>query len=271
MLITNLLVAGSVAYAGVKTVATQHAPARANRAARKEQTGTVMNATPTVLIEDAPLASDGLTLAERRHRAVAATSFWLSIGGLLFPPLTVASVPLTIYSTIPVLEAGCRSLYVDGRLKPSVINSILLVSTLVSEHYLSAATISWLHHTFRYIGRQAQTVGEQMTSEVSNELGDLVRQAMGGAPRTVWVIRDTVEVKVPFADIKVGDVIVVSRGEFIPVAGVITGGSAKVNLLLITRSPTPVDVTVGDTVYATTFVIEGRLQVRVDKISVADA
>lgn len=271
MLITNLLVAGSVAYAGVKTVATQRAPVKAARTARKEQPGPLMNATPTVEIENTQTFSDGLTLAERRHRAVAATSFWLAIGGLLFPPLTVASVPLTMYSTIPVLEAGFRSLYAEGRLKPSVVNSILLVSTLVSEHYLSAATIGWLHHTFRHFGRQAQAVGEQMTSEVSNELGDLVRQAMGGAPRAVWVIRDAVEVKVPFADVKVGDVIVVSRGEFIPVAGVITGGSAKVNLLLITRSPAPVDVGIGDTVYATTFVIEGRLQVRVDKTPMTDA
>lgn len=271
MLITNLLVAGSVAYAGVKTVVTQHVPVRAARAVPKEPAGTIVNATPAVEIENAPTFPDGVTLAERRHRAVAATSFWLAIGGLLFPPLTIASVPLTMYSTIPVLEAGFRSLYAEGRLKPSVINSILLVSTLVSEHYLSAATISWLHHTFRQLGRQAQAVGEQMSSDVSNELGDLVRQAMGGAPRAVWVIRDAVEIKVPFADVKSGEVIVVSRGEFIPVAGVITGGSAKVNLLLITRSPTPVDVGVGDTVYATTFVIEGRLQVRVEKTPPTDA
>lgn len=270
MLITNLLVAGSVAYAGVKTVVTQHAPPKAVRSVSKEQGDARMNVTPAAPITDDGKMSDGLTLAERRHRAVAATSFWLAIGGLLFPPLTTASVPLTIYSTIPILEAGCRSLYAEGRLKPSVINSILLVSTLVSEHYLPAATIAWLHHTFRHFGRQAQAVGEQMTTEVSNELGDLVRQAMGGAPRTVWIIRDTVEVKVPFADVKEGDVIVVSRGEFIPVAGVVTGGAAKVNLLLLTRSPAPVAVGVGDTVYATTFVIEGRLQVRVDTLPTAD-
>lgn len=271
MLITNLLVAGSVAYAGVKTITTQHAMVKAARTANKEQSGTILNTTRTVQIEQERKLQDGIPLAERRHRAVAATSFCLAIGGLLFPPLTVASVPLTIYSTIPVLEAGCRSLYAEGRMKPSVINSILLVSTLVSEHYLPAATIAWLHHTFRQLGRQAQTMGEQMTTEVSQELSDLVRQAMGGVPRTAWVIRDTVEVKVPFSDVKVGDVIVVNRGEFIPVTGVVTGGSAKVNLLLITRSPTPHEVGIGDPVYATTFVIEGRVQVQVDKLPSADA
>lgn len=271
MLVTNLLVAGGVLYAGVKTVVVQHAPVKASRSATTESGDTLMNAAPTVEIEQSPALLDGLTLAERRHRAVAATSFWLAVGGLLFPPLTAVSMPLTVYSTVPILEAGCRSLYVEGRLKPSVINSILLVSTLATEHYFPAAAIAWLHHTFRHLGRQARVVGEQMTSEINNELGDLVRQAMGGPPRTVWLVRaadsaNPVEVKVPFADVKVGDRIVVNRGEFIPVDGVVTSGTAKVNLLLITRSPTFMEVGVGDSVATTTFVVEGRLQVRVEKL-----
>jgi cation transport ATPase len=93
-----------------------------------------------------------------------------------------------------------------------------------------------------------------------------VRQVMGGAPQSVWLVRDTVEVKVPFTEVKEGDLIVVNRGEFIPVTGLVTTGAAKVNLLLITRSPTSVEVGVGDTVYPTAFVVEGRLQVRVEKL-----
>lgn len=261
MLITNLLVAGTVAYAGVKTVVNQQ---KSIKAQPMRQDSSLM-ATPTVELADAPTDLDGVTLAERRHRAVATTSFWLAVGGLLFPTLTIASIPLTVYSTIPILEAGCRSLYAEGRVKPSVVNSILLVSTLVSDHYLPAATIAWLHHTFRLVGRRAQNVSEKMTTEVSNELSDLVRQALGAPPSTVWVVRDTLEVKLPFDEIKVGDLLVVNRGEFIPVEGVVTTGSAKVNLLLITRSANPVAVAVGDRVYPTTFVMEGRLHVQVEK------
>lgn len=266
MFITNVLVAGSVAYAGVKTVAARHAPVKSRRPVGVDQDGALTNAEPAVQIAHNALAQDGLTLADRRHRAVAATSFWLAVGGLFFPPLTVASVPLTVYSTIPILEAGCRSLYAEGRLKPSVINSILLVSTLVTDHYFSAAAIAWLHHAFRLVGRQAQVMGEQMTTEVSNELSDLARQVMGAPPRMVWLVRDTIEVKVPFDEVKVGDLIVVNRGEFIPVDGVVTAGRAKVNFLLLTRSPTPVEVGVGEHVYTTTFVVEGRLQVQVEKL-----
>ncbi|MFZ4655948.1 MAG: hypothetical protein ACOYNY_02970 [Caldilineaceae bacterium] len=262
MLITNLLVAGTVAYAGVKTVVNQQKSIKAQPTRQESSSIT----TPTVELANALTDQEGVTLAERRHRAVATTSFWLAVGGLLFPTLTIASIPLTVYSTIPILEAGCRSLYAEGRVKPSVVNSILLVSTLVSDHYLPAAAIAWLHHTFRLVGRRAQTVSEQMTSEVSNELSDLVRQAMGAPPRTAWVVRDTVEVKLPFDEVQVGDVLVVNRGEFVPVAGVVTTGSAKVNLLLLTRSANPIDVVVGDRVYPATFVMEGRLHVQVEKL-----
>jgi cation transport ATPase len=266
MLITNLLVAGSVAYASVKTVTKpahrKQLPQTATIAQRASQAGTA--ATPTVVssVDEAPVP----TLAERRHHAVAATSFWLAMGGLLFPPLTLASIPLTIYSTVPILEAGCRSLYEEGRLKPSVINSILIVSTLLTDHYLPAATLTWLHHTFRQIGRQLQTVGEQMTTDLTHELGDLAHQVMGGAPRQVWVVDENIEVKMPFTQVKVGDVVVVNRGEFVPVDGVITVGEATVNLVLRTGNATPVVVRAGDPVSTSAFVTEGRIRVRVEQI-----
>lgn len=262
MLITNLLVAGGVAYAGVKTVVAHRQPVPAQQTVKSNP----LMKGPTVELVDLPGEQDGVTLAERRHRAVATTSFWLAVGGLFFPALTVASVPLTVYSTIPIWEAGCRSLYAEGRVKPSVANSILLVGALVGDHYLPAATIAWLHHTFRLLGRRAQTVSEQITSEVSNELSDLVRQAMGAPPRTAWVIRDTVEVKLPFDEVQVGDTLVINRGEFVPVEGIVTTGAAKVNLLLLTRSANPVEIAAGDRVYPATFVMEGRLHVQVEKL-----
>jgi Cu2+-exporting ATPase len=66
-------------------------------------------------------------------------------------------------------------------------------------------------------------------------------------------------------------VLVVNRGEFVPVAGVVTTGSAKVNLLLLTRSANPIDVMVGDRVYPATFVMEGRLHVQVEKLRTTES
>ena len=261
MLITNLLVAGSVAYAGVKTATgtTQHQPnlppsTDLSQAAQSEPVVTTTN--PTNLP----------TLAQRRQRALAATSMWLTVGGVFIPSLTLVSIPLTGYSAVPILEAGCRSLFREGRFKPSVLNSILIGSTLLSDHYFTAAAFAWLHHTFQQFGQQIQNKGQQVSNEINGEVGELLRQAMGGPPRTVWFVQDGIEVKVPFEQIKVGDVVVISRGEFIPVDGVVISGNATVNLLLLTRSPNPESVQIGDKVYTSTFVTEGRITIRVEEI-----
>ncbi len=269
MVITNLLVTGSVVYAGMKTVVNARRSANITQTATSSPSrfGDSVPQTAASPVETVLNEPTGLTLAERRHLTLAATSFWLAMGGLLFPPLTVASVPLTVYTTVPILEAGCRAIYSEGRLKPSVINSILLVSTLMTNHYLSAATIAWLHHTFRQLGRKAQLAGEVITTEINNEMGDLMRQALGGTPRMVWVVKDTVEVKSPFAEVAIGDIIVVNRGEFIPVVGTVTAGTAKVNTMLLTRSATPVEVGVGEKVYPTAFVMEGHLRIQVEQVN----
>jgi len=280
MFITDALVAGGVAYAGVKTLVQSRTQATAQPAAQ-----VIVNAGPqskglgVTTTQAVPLLrmSDDLTLAERRQLALAATAFWLSVGGWLFPPLTLASIPLIVYATVPILEAAGKALYDEGRVKPSVFSSILLVRTLVTDHYTAAAAISWLHHSFRQLGRRVQLVSEQITNEGGQELGDRVRQVLGGAPREVWVVNrapdskpdsQTVEVKIPFADLKVGDTLVVNRSEFIAVDGVITAGEATLNLLLLTHTPTPVKVGVGDRVHTAAFVLEGRIQVQVETIRV---
>lgn len=277
MIITDALVASGIAYAGIKTLwqSRKQTPAKTTQAGMTNRNATdkPANGTVTTQVESLQMMLSGVTLQDRRQLAMATTAFWLSIGGWFFPPLTLASVPLTIYTTVPVLEAAIEGLFLEGRIKPSLVNSILLVSTLLSEHYTAASAISWLHHSFRQIGRRLQSVGDHMSTEVNQEVGDWVRQAMGGAPREVWVVSNTgennsVEMKIPFADLKIGDTLVISRGEFIPVDGVITVGEAKLNLLLLTRSTTPVTVGVGDKVYTTAFVLEGRIRIQVENIRV---
>jgi P-type E1-E2 ATPase len=101
-------------------------------------------------------------------------------------------------------------------------------------------------------------------SEFISESGDLAAQALGAPPRIVWAVRENVEVQTPFTHLQPGDVIVVSRGEFIPVDGVITAGKATVTLLLRSGTSTPLSVGEGDRVYARTFVTEGRIRVQIE-------
>ncbi|MEZ4868197.1 MAG: hypothetical protein R3C14_43115 [Caldilineaceae bacterium] len=285
MFITNLLVGSTVAYAGVKTLIDHR---RLVQAEHTDESHSYVVSTPPIKPSSKPsskpsaatertrtakehVVAGAPTLQERRQQTAAATAMWLGIGGLFWSPLTLVGVPLTIYSSVSIFEAAGRSLYSEGKLRPSVINSILLVSTLVTDHYLPAAAISWLHHSFKQVGQRLQSTGERMATEMENEVGDLLRQAMGGAPQTVWVVRESsdaqgVEVKIPFADLKTGDILVANRGEFIPINGVVTAGEATLNLILLTRSGAPMTVSAGERVYKGAFVTEGRIRIQVDQI-----
>ncbi len=284
MFVTNLLVSGSVAYAGVKTLVSHHrsdqsrhadedsiyvirAPSKDSAIGTSQTTPKANTTTPHTngALRGAP------TLQDRRQRTAAATAMWLGIGGLFWSPLTLIGAPLTIYSSISIFESAGRSLYSEGRLRPSVINSILLVSTLVTENYLPAAAISWLHHSFKQMGQRLQSASEQMATEIENDFGDLLRQAAGGSPKMVWMVQEGtdgqgIEVKVPFTDLKTGDILVANRGELIPVNGVVTAGEATLNLLLLTQSSAPMAVRPGERVYKGAFVTEGHLQIQIDQI-----
>ena len=276
MFITNLLVAGSIAYIGLKSlpIGKQRWWQRGKQSDMAWSSGSSTTAAFESSAAEDPITEDPNACSEptraqftdQRHRAVASTAFWLAVGGYFFPPLTLVSVPFTILSTVPILEAGGRSLFKDGKLRPSVFNSALIVTCLVTERYVPAATLSWLHHTFRHMRQQIQDGIQQATSEINEDLVNLSAQALGNPPRNVWAVRENIEVQTPYTQLEIGDIIVVSRGEFVPVDGVVKAGSGTINMVLRTGINMPLEVSEGERVYARSFVSEGRIRIQVEKL-----
>lgn len=275
MFLTTLLVVGTIAYVGVKTISTELWRTKPKDTQMPERDASPAAVSVTVM-PGAWFAAKNFSaqsikdeqkqmLTEQRHRAVATASLWLTLGGTFFPVLKIVSIPLTVYSTLPIFESSFRSLFVEGRFKPSTVSSALIVGTLLTEHYLSAALLTWVHHRSLKLGRHFQSVIEHTTSGVTADLVDKASQLFGNSPRSVWKVHENIEVQIPFAQLQSGDVIVVSQGEFIPVDGTVTDGEAFVNRLLISGSGGSVPVQVGESVYARTFVTDGRIRIQVDK------
>ena len=87
--------------------------------------------------------------------------------------------------------------------------------------------------------------------------------------RSTWarVVRgDGREHEVDIDVLKVGDVIAVREGEIIPADGVVTEGLAAVDEEALCGVVGAVDKSPGDAVYAASFVRDGRLMVRVEKL-----
>ncbi|MGW0162505.1 heavy metal translocating P-type ATPase [Mycobacterium sp. NPDC003323] len=70
------------------------------------------------------------------------------------------------------------------------------------------------------------------------------------------------EIRVPIAQLAVGDTFVVRPGEKVATDGVVTAGASAVDASMLTGESVPVEVAEGDTVVGATVNISGRLEVR---------
>lgn len=88
---------------------------------------------------------------------------------------------------------------------------------------------------------------------------------LGEQPYRVWVILEGVEVEIPFAELRVGDILVLGAGQLVPVDGVIVHGTATLDQHRLTGESQPAEKGVGDAVLAATLMLGGRIHVRVEK------
>ncbi|WP_372408689.1 heavy metal translocating P-type ATPase [Streptomyces luteireticuli] len=113
--------------------------------------------------------------------------------------------------------------------------------------------------TFILAGRYLETRSRRKAGAALHALLEL------GA-KDVAVLRGGREVRVPVAELAVGDRFVVRPGEKIATDGTVTEGSSAVDAALLTGESVPVDVTVGDAVTGATVNTSGRLVVEATRI-----
>jgi Cu+-exporting ATPase len=113
------------------------------------------------------------------------------------------------------------------------------------------AMIMAIHLTGRFV----ETKARGRTSAAIQKLLSL-------EARTARVLREGLEIEVPIASVRVGDLMVVRPGEKIPTDGVVESGSSAVDESLATGESMPVDKRAGDAVIGSTVNRQGLLHVR---------
>lgn len=93
-----------------------------------------------------------------------------------------------------------------------------------------------------------------------------IEDLVGLTPDTARVLRNGQEIEVQLAEVNVGDVVRVRPGENLPVDGTIISGQSMINQASLTGEALPVDVAVGDPVYAGTTNISGSFDLKVTSI-----
>ncbi|HEY4714642.1 MAG TPA: HAD-IC family P-type ATPase, partial [Aquirhabdus sp.] len=109
-------------------------------------------------------------------------------------------------------------------------------------------------------------VGEYVENFTTEGARRAVKELTAIAPQTARVQRDSAEIEIPIAEVKVDEIVIVRPGEKIPVDGEVVSGQATIDQAAITGESMPVEVTKGSHVFAATIAKLGSLRVKTLRI-----
>lgn len=112
------------------------------------------------------------------------------------------------------------------------------------------------------------TVGKWLEEKSKKKTGGEIEKLLKLAPDTVTVETDGELKTVSVKDVKVGDVIIVKQGEYVPVDGTVISGNSFVDKCAITGESLPVEVAEGDKVTSAAIVKSGVIKMRAEHVGV---
>ena len=110
------------------------------------------------------------------------------------------------------------------------------------------------------------TLGKWLEEKSKRKTGEEVEKLIQLMPNTVTVEKDGIEAKIEFSNIKIGDILIVKQGEYIPVDGKVIDGYAFIDRSAITGESLPIEVSVGDAVTGADIVKSGFIKVIAEKV-----
>ncbi|MEN8217072.1 MAG: heavy metal translocating P-type ATPase [Pseudomonadota bacterium] len=180
-----------------------------------------------------------------------------SAGALFFPPLTLLSVPISIYAALPIFKAAYKGITEEHKLKVVILDSVAITGGFVTGYYFIMAFASFIYFlAAKLLDKTRDTTRKNLVNIFSEQ------------PRFVWVLKNGVEIETSFDDLQVGDIVVVNAGEIIPVDGIITKGMATIDQQALTGEAQPYEKVVGEQVLAASIVLSGQIHIKVEKAGV---
>jgi Cu+-exporting ATPase len=108
--------------------------------------------------------------------------------------------------------------------------------------------------------------GRYLEARAKRRSGAALRALLALGAKDVAVLRDGTEVRVPIADLRVGDRFVVRPGEKVATDGTVESGTSAIDASLLTGESVPVEVGPGDSVTGATVNAGGRIVVRATRV-----
>lgn len=204
-------------------------------------------------------AQQGLDVANAADRKLD-RKIYISIGliGLaaagtfFYAPLLPIAGAATLINNLPVFQELSKNLR-KGRITTELLEIVSLISFLVSGYFFLATIVSFTALlNLKLLRRTEEHVHRQLIDSFSQK------------SHSIWVIADGAEVEMPLEAVRKNDFVVVNAGEVIPVDGTVVEGIATVGQHSLTGEAQPVEKEIGETVFATTVVLSGRILIQAE-------
>ncbi|MEN8215509.1 MAG: heavy metal translocating P-type ATPase [Pseudomonadota bacterium] len=175
---------------------------------------------------------------------------WLSHFNPVFLP---AMLLVFTYSAFPYLRVIEHSLLKKKKVDGYVLYGIADFMTLGLGRIATASFAVGLVHTAHFVISNAEKNSKQSLVNI-----------FAKQPNRVWLLKNGVEIETPLEQVTLGDIVAVNTGDVIPVDGTIIKGVAAIDQHTLTGESQPAEKAEGDTVFASTQVMTGRIHVQVN-------
>lgn len=216
-----------------------------------------------------PTAAEGVLayLWERNDTRLALLAALLVIPGVLFdellpglgitsPAFATMSVLAMIVAGYPVAISAVRALRVNREITINLLMTIAAVGAVVIGAYTEAGLVMVLFAL-------SEALEGYTAARARNAIGSMSTLA----PAEATALQDGNETRIPVADLRVGDHIVVRPGERLAMDGRVLSGASAVDQAPITGESRPVDKVAGDEVFAGSVNGHGALEVVVTRVA----
>ncbi|MDI6800366.1 MAG: heavy metal translocating P-type ATPase [Actinomycetota bacterium] len=230
---------------------------------------------------------DGGKAARLKRRFLLSLLFSLPIIYFVMGPMLGLAVPRLTNQTSVIMQfvlttaviLASFSTWVNGlknliKLRPNM-DSLVFLGTSVAYFYSLAVSITTFggHGELLHLYYESAafilvfiSLGKYLEARAKGRTSEAIKKLIGLQPKEAMVIRDGVEIKIPIAEVLVGDVILVKPGEKIPVDGVVISGYSGVDEKAITGESIPVEKREGDAVIGATINKTGSFEFRATKV-----
>jgi len=245
MLLTSILLIGGV-----------YAVARKIYATKKTKQATSITDTANIVVVKSVdnHKPDQTSKKINRNIAISATSLSIALSSSFIPVLQPLAWLGFFYVATDFFKNGYQALVKQRKVNMAVVDVVMLTGLTAMGNVIAGTFMCTLLWSAQKILRKTEDRSRQSLINI-----------FGDQPRFVWVLKDGVEIEIPFADLQAGDELIINAGETIPADGTISSGIASIDQQALTGESQPVEKTVGDAVFAATLLLSGKIQLQVEK------